>query len=267
MPLRRMLSASTSRRSSRWLPPTISPISGDEDVHGGDGLAVVVSTHVERLEVEGEVGDDHGPLEYLLGEIPLVLGLQIVSPTRRELERLVRLRQEIDGLAVCDSFEAAVGDCRQCVEQRVVDPLVEELEVGQVVVEHIPDEVLDVVLREIAVVVDVSERDLGLDHPELGKVSSGVGVLRAERRAERVHPVDGEGVGLCAELAAHREESRLSEEVLRVVDGSVVGAWRGRRVECRDPEHLADSLSVTRCDQRRVQIEEVAVLEELVCRV
>ena len=114
---------------------------------------------------------------------------------------------------------------------------------------------------------DVGERHLRFDHPELGEMAAGVRVLRPERGAERVHAVDGEGVGLGAQLAAHRQERRLAEEVLGVVHRAVFGAgWRGR-IERGDPEHLADTLGVARGDQRGVEVEEVAVLVEPVGRV
>ena len=41
-------------------------------------------------------------------------------------------------------------------------------------------------LGERRVVREIGERDLGLDHPELGEVAAGVGVLGAESRSERV---------------------------------------------------------------------------------
>ena len=57
-----------------------------------------------------------------------------------------------------------------------------------------------------------------LDHPELGEVARGVGVLGAERGAERVHGGHSARVRLHVELPRHRQERGLGEEVVRVVD-------------------------------------------------
>ena len=47
----RMRSSSTSWRSSRWLPPMISPMRGTSTSIAAHRLAVVVGAHVERLDV------------------------------------------------------------------------------------------------------------------------------------------------------------------------------------------------------------------------
>ena len=69
-------------------------------------------------------------------------------------------------------------------------------------------------LREIGVGGQIGERDLGLDHPELGQVAAGVAVLGAERRAEGVDLRQRQAVGLDVQLAADGEERFLAEEVL-----------------------------------------------------
>ena len=71
----------------------------------------------------------------------------------------------------------------------------------------------------LRVVVEVEERALRLDHPELGEMAGGVGVLRAERRPEGVDVGERQGGGLGVELAGDGEVRGLAEEVLRVVDG------------------------------------------------
>src|SRR5262249_16667171 len=63
--------------------------AGREHVHRGDGPAVVVDAHIERLDVLRVVHHDHGLLGVLLGEIALVLGLQVDAPLRRKLELLL----------------------------------------------------------------------------------------------------------------------------------------------------------------------------------
>ena len=120
-------------------------------------------------------------------------------------------------------------------------------------------------LREVGVVVQVGERDFRLDHPELGQVAAGVGVLGAERRAEGVDLRQREAVGLDVELAGNREEGFPAEEVLRIVHapGRFSGglqdpAWR--------PEQRARAFRIRRGDDRRVHPEEAALVEEAVDR-
>src|SRR5206468_12977879 len=71
---------------------------------------------------------------------------------------------------------------------------------------------------------------LRLDHPELGEVAAGVGVLGAKRRAESVDVGERERGGLGFELARYREVRLAPEEVLREVDATLRAA-RGRSEE------------------------------------
>src|SRR5689334_14379178 len=63
--------------------------AGGEDLHGGNGFAVVVDAHVEGLDVLGVVHDDDGLLEMVLGEVAILLGLEVDAPLDGELELLL----------------------------------------------------------------------------------------------------------------------------------------------------------------------------------
>ena len=63
-------------------------------------------------------------------------------------------------------------------------------------------------------VVEIREGHLGLDHPKLREVAACVRVLRAEGGAEGVDVSQCARHGLSGELAGHRKEGRLTEEVL-----------------------------------------------------
>ena len=63
--------------------------AGDQAVHGRDGLAVRVQLHVEGLDLLRVVGDEDRPLEHDLGQVALVLGLQVAAPMDRVLELVV----------------------------------------------------------------------------------------------------------------------------------------------------------------------------------
>ena len=112
--------------------------------------------------------------------------------------------------------------------------------------------------------MEVGEGDLGLDHPELGQVPGGVGVLGPEGRPERVHPAHGQAVGLDVELARDGEVGLPTEEVLGEVDPTAVrpGAGKVGQVQRRDPEHGTGPLGVVGGDDRRVDPVEPPLVEE-----
>ena len=112
-------------------------------------------------------------------------------------------------------------------EHGVVDALVEELEIGAAVLEDVLDDVLQELLGERHVVGEIAEGHLRLDHPELGEVARRVGVLGAERGAERVDVAEREREDLAFQLPAHREVGRLAEEVAREVDRAVFACAAG----------------------------------------
>src|SRR3546814_11077495 len=67
-------------------------------------------------------------------------------------------------------------------------------------------QVLEELLGHARVLGQVREGDLRLDHPELGQVAGGVGVLGAEGRAEgdRQSVVSGRGVSVRVDLGGRR---------------------------------------------------------------
>ena len=73
-----------------------------------------------------------------------------------------------------------------------------------------------------------------------------------------------QAVGLHVELAGHGEERRAAEEVLREVDRAVGRARQVGQVQRGDAEHLAGALGVAGGDDRRVDPEEAALVEEAV---
>ena len=118
---------------------------------------------------------------------------------------------------------------------------------------------LDELLAQVHVPLQIAEGHLRLDHPELGGMARGVRVLRAEGRAEGVDVGQRAGEGLAFELAADGQVGRLAEEIrLRLLVNVPL--------EGGDAEHLARALAVAGGDDRRVHIDEVALLEELMHR-
>jgi len=66
----------------------ISPIPARQRPRG-DRPVVVVETHVERLDLLRVVHQDHRLADVLLGDVALVLGLQVDAPLGPELELLL----------------------------------------------------------------------------------------------------------------------------------------------------------------------------------
>ena len=147
-----------------------------------------------------------------------------------------------------------------------LDALLEERHVVGALLQHRPEDVLQQRLGERRVVGEIGERDLRLDHPELGQVPAGVGILGAERGAERVDLGQREAVGLDVELARHREKGLAAEEILRVVDLAGGVARQVHVIERRHAEHLAGPLGVGGRDDRRVHPVEPVRVEEPVDR-
>ena len=140
--------------------------------------------------------------------------------------------------------------------QPLLDPLVEEGEVVGAFLQQRLEGVLQQPLRQRRVVREIGERDLRLDHPELGKVPAGVGVLRAERRPEGVDLGEREAVGLDVELPRHRQERLAAEEILGEIDLALRRARQVGEIERRDAEQRARAFRVGRRDDRRVDPEE-----------
>ena len=120
--------------------------------------------------------------------------------------------------------------------------------------------------RQRRIVREVGESDLRLDHPELGEVAAGVGVLGAEGRPERVDLGEREAVRLDIELPRHRQERLAAEEILREVHRALRRARQVGEIQRRYPEQRPRPFRVGRGDDRRIDPEEAVLVEEAVDR-
>ena len=202
----------------------------------------------------------------LLGQVALVLGLQVDAPRHRELELLLRALEDADRLRVVHARELGVDDARELGDDALLDALLEERHVVAALVEHGLEDVLQQGFGEVGVVGELREGDLGLDHPELGQVPARVGVLGAKRGPERVDLRQREAIGLDVELPRHGEKRLAPEEVLREVDLALRGAWQVRKIERRDAEERARAFRIGGGDDRRVDPQEPLLVEEAVDR-
>ena len=235
--------------------------AGDQEVRRRDGLPVVVLFHVERLDVFRVVDDEDRFVEDLLGDVPLMFGLQVHAPGDRELEVRVGLLEEFDGFRVVEDLEVRVHDVLQLVEEAFLHELVEELEFRGAALHDGADDIFHHVLGDFEDVRQFGERDLRFDVPEFGDVPLGVGLLRAEGRAEGVDLAEGRRGHLALELSRDGQAGLLAKEVVRVVVlGALVVRLRAERLR-GDFEHLPRAFRVGPGDERGVDIDITVLLE------
>ena len=131
-----------------------------------------------------------------------------------------------------------VDDALQLRDHALLDALVEERHVvGRARRARASKMYLSRRSASVGVVGQVGEGDLGLDHPELGEVAAGVGVLRAERGPEGVDLRQRQAVGLDVELAGDGEERlacRRSPARSRPCRRACAAGSRGRACETRN---------------------------------
>ena len=152
----------------------------------------------------------------------------------------------------------------ETLKKALVDKAVEKREIVRAALHHAANDVLDHRFRHFHVAVEVAERHLRLDHPELGGVARGVGILGAERGAERVNVAERHSEVLGVELAGDGQARLLAEKVLAVIDLAVGRSRRVLQIQRRDREHLTRALTVRAGDDGGVDIDKAAALEELV---
>ena len=152
----------------------------------------------------------------------------------------------------------------ETLKKALVDKAVEKREIIRAALHHAADDVLDHRLHDLKVAVEVAERHLRLDHPELGGVARGVGILGAERGAEGVNVAERHSEVLGVELAGDGQARLLAEKVLAVIDLAVGRSRRVLQIQRRDLEHLARALAVRAGDDGGVDVDEAAAREELV---
>ena len=194
-----------------------------------------------------------------------MLRLEIESPFDGIDELLTRLFENIYRLGIIDARKVAVDDVFELGDKPVLEPRVEEFELGLAALEKMSDDALYHIGRYLDYAVDIAERDLGLYLPELGGVTRRVAVLRAERRTEGVYPAERRRHDLALELTGNRKSRTAPEKVFFVVLLRALD----RRVESdrRHLEHLARALAVAAGDYGRMYVVIAVFMKILVYRI
>ena len=110
--------------------------AGHEQIGRGYGLAVGVLLHVERFYLARIVYDEHGFFVVLVGEVAFMLRLEIESPFDGVDELLARLFENIYRLGIIDARKVAVNDVFELGDKPVLEPRVEEFELGLAVLDR-----------------------------------------------------------------------------------------------------------------------------------
>ena len=106
-----------------------------------------------------------------------MLGLEVDAPAHGVVERVAGgdgVLEDLHGLGVGDAGEVGIGHVREARDEALVHELVEHGELIGAAAHDVADNVFEHVLGEVHVVGQVGEGDLGLDHPELGRVARGI---------------------------------------------------------------------------------------------
>ena len=194
------------------------------------------------------------------------------------------LVEHVDRLGVRNAEELAVENVPDRFQNGFVDAVVEELHVFRAFFQHVAEDAFQQALGQFHVAPEIAEGHLGLDHPELGQVARRVAVLGAEGGAERVGLAQPAGEDLGFELPADGQIRRAVEEIEREIDPpsppSALPCVQPSRlladacllrhvvqVERGHLEHRPGPFAIAGGDDRRVDVEEAALLEELVDRV
>mmetsp|Transcript_77666 Transcript_77666/g.130350 ORF Transcript_77666/g.130350 Transcript_77666/m.130350 type:complete len:603 (-) Transcript_77666:22-1830(-) len=203
----------------------------------------------------------HAPVQVHILERDLaLLGLLLENVDRLRVRHAPkRLRDDPDQSLHKRAFEGALALLLRPLLFHPLMILAQVQNVGLALLQHVRDAIPQEVLGQIHEALLVDKPDFRLDHPELGKMSGGVGVFRPERWAKGVHVRQTSSVGFHVQLPGHCEHRLGPEKVLRIV-GIGLAQERAHR------ETLPGALAVVGREDRGVHVLKVAVLEKLVDR-
>ena len=193
-----------------------------------------------------------------------MLRSEVVAPIARELELVTvadGFLQDADTLGVGKSHEAIGKNALKSLDERLVDHLIQELEIIAAVVESPTHTVLDEVLLEIHQLFLVYEGHFGLNHPELSQMARRITILGTESRSESVDGTEGRCSELAFKLSRDSERGLFTEEVVVVDDLSILVLAQVVKILRSYLEHVACSLAVARGNERCVEIEETMLME------
>src|SRR5208337_5093672 len=192
-----------------------------------------------------------------------VLGLKVMSPLNGKGELLCRFLEDIDRFGIGEHLEGGFGNGLKTAHQFRLDEASKKLQILTAVVEDHSDQFLDESLCHIHVVLKVVESHFRLHHPELGKMSAGIGILRPESGTEGIYFPEGQSINFGLKLTAHGEKGRPCKKIVPVCALALLIAGVSR-IERSYAEDFSGSFTVACGNYRCMDIVKTEILKELV---
>ena len=123
-----------------------------------------------------------------VGQITLMLGLQVAAPEYRVFKFVLAFLQNSDGFGVIDARKVAVNHMIQLVKNALFHEPVAERHFLLTMVKGIVNDIFDEFLADVHDLMNVGKAHLRLHMPELGDVPWRVALFRAEGGTEGIDP-------------------------------------------------------------------------------
>ena len=188
--------------------------TGNKKVHCGNSLAIIVLTHIECLDFLGIIDKEYRLLINLFGKISFVLGLQVNTPVYRELKLRAGLKKHVYCLGVSHLCIICISESGKSFKQPLINKAVKEVKLRLAVIHNVINDVLYHIPGKLHIVIKIGKCNLGLDHPELCRVTGGVGILCSKGRTEGINVTECHCISLALKLTRNGKVCALTEEVL-----------------------------------------------------
>ena len=117
-----------------------------------------------------------------------MFALEITAPEGFELKSRGVLFNLLNGLGVGDADKVRRDDFFQCLDESGLNTGVEERHVFGAFFQGPGEKEFDELLRDIHVFGNIAKGYLRFDHPELGEMPGGIGILGPEGRTKGIDP-------------------------------------------------------------------------------
>ena len=151
----------------------------------------------------------------------------------------------------------------QPLHKALIYKLIEKLHFFRCMVKNILDHIFQHILCHLHIILEIGKGHLRLKHPELSRMSCGVGILCPEGRSESVNISKCLGKGLTVQLSTHGQIGWFPEKVLRKIHRAIGILWYISKRHGSNLEHFSGALAITSGNQRSIHINESPFLEEL----
>ena len=193
--------------------------------------------------------------------------LQVTAPAYLILKCVIVLLQDRDRIRISHMSKIGIQHMVQTLDQPLIHKLVEEVHLLRCILQHVADDVLQHRLCQHHVVCQICKSDFRLDHPELGRMSRRVGILRTEGRSEGIYILKCKRISFHIQLTTDSQIRLFAEKVLAVVHFAVLCQRQIVQIECSYLEHLPRAFTIAARDDRRMHIYKASLLEKGVDRV